>query len=245
MRLRVIDIETTGGSPSEIIEIAAVDVVDTSGGWRAEAPHSRLFRPAGQISFHAMAIHHLTPEDFDDDLPSCSEGLLNDFVLSNHRPDFLIAHNSAFESQHIPAAVTDGLEWICTVKGARNAWPDAPGYSNQVLRYWRGLKLAPSLAMPPHRAGPDAWVTAHILIDLLRTVSVHDLIGWTHAPRRLDRVPFGRYRGQEWTIPPNDYLRWLVGEPDMSDDVLARARKELADRELSSTRLTEEQTHQA
>ena len=70
------------------------------------------------------------------------------------------------------------------------------------------------------------------MIDLLRTASVHDLLGWTQAPRRLDRIPFGRYRGRDWTIPPSDYLRWLVGEPDMADDVLARARKELADREL-------------
>ena len=232
MRLRVIDIETTGGSPSEIIEIAAVDVVSVDEGWAAMPPRSTLFRPHGPIGFHAMAIHHLTPEDFDDDLPSCSEGLLNDFVVSSQRPDFVVAHNAAFESQHIPAIATDGVEWICTVKAARNVWPDAPGYSNQVLRYWRGLKLAPSLAMPPHRAGPDAWVTAHILIDLLRTASVGDLLGWTQAPRPLDRVPFGRYRGRDWTIPPSDYLRWLVGEPDMADDVLARARKELDDREL-------------
>jgi exodeoxyribonuclease X len=233
MRMRVIDIETTGGSPSEIIEIAAVDVVSADGGWRPTPPRSTLFRPQGPISFHAMAIHHLTSEDFADDLPPCSEGLLKDFVVSNERPDFLIAHNAAFESQHIPATVTDGLEWICTVKGARNAWPDAPGYSNQLLRYWRGLKLDPALAMPPHRAGPDAWVTAHILIDLLRTVSVDDLLGWTQAPRRLDRVPFGRYRGRDWTIPPSDYLRWLVSEADMPEDVSARARKELADRELT------------
>lgn len=232
MRLRVIDIETTGGLPSEIIEIAAVDVVMSDEGWSAEPPRSSLFRPEGEISFHAMAIHHLTPEHLGADLPSCSDGLLHEFVVSNHRPDFLVAHNADFESQHIPAVVTDGLEWICTVKGARNAWPEAPGYSNQVLRYWRGLKLDPALAMPPHRAGPDAWVTAHILIDLLRTASVYDLIRWTQVPRRLDCVPFGRYRGRDWTALPNDYLRWLVGEPDMSEDVLARARKELADREL-------------
>jgi exodeoxyribonuclease X len=232
MRLRVIDIETTGGLPSEIIEIAAVDVVVTDEGWKPEPPRSRLFRPIGPITIHAMAIHHLTPDDFDDAVAPCSDARLREFLIANGHPDFLIAHNASFESQHISAAVTEGLEWICTVKSARNAWPDAPGYSNQMLRYWRGMRLDPSLAMPPHRAGPDAWVTAHILIDLLRTASVHDLLGWTQAPRRLDRIPFGRYRGRDWTIPPSDYLRWLVGEPDMADDVLARARKELADREL-------------
>lgn len=237
MRLRVIDIETTGASPSEIIEIATVDVLRTNEGWAVEPPRSRLFRPNGEISFHAMAVHHLTPGDFAADLASCSDALLGGFVLADDPPDFLVAHNAAFESQHISTAVTNGVEWICTVKAARNVWPDAPGYSNQVLRYWRGLRLAPSLAMPPHRAGPDAWVTAHILLDLLRTASVDDLVALTKAPRRLDRVPFGRYRGQEWMTPPSDYLRWLVAEPDMAEDVIARARKELADRERPSITL--------
>jgi len=36
-----------------------------------------------------------------------------------------------------------------------------------VLRYWRNLVLDPALAMPPHRAGPDAYVTACLLAELL------------------------------------------------------------------------------
>ncbi len=43
---------------------------------------------------------------------------------------------------------------------AMHVWPDAPRHSNQVLRYWRNLVLDNALAMLPHRAGPDAWVTA-------------------------------------------------------------------------------------
>lgn len=230
MRLRVIDIETSGGSPSEIIEIAAVDVVQTDGGWRAEPPRSRLFRPNGAITFHAMAIHHLTPSNFDQTLPCCDDRQLIDFLEVGGAADHLVAHNVAFESAHIGAAVTGDLRWICTVKGARHAWPDAPGYSNQVLRYWRGLDLDPALAMPPHRAAPDAWVTAHILIDLLQSCSVDELADATNAPRRLDRIPFGRYRGKDWSLAPADYLRWLISEPEMAADVVARAETELAGR---------------
>lgn len=234
MRLRVIDIETSGGSPSEIIEIAAVDVVQTDGRWRAEPPRSRLFRPNGAITFHAMAIHHLTPPDFDPGLPCCDDRQLIDFLERGGPADHLVAHNVAFESAHIGASVTDDTRWICTVKGARHAWPDAPGHSNQVLRYWRGLDLDPALAMPPHRAAPDAWVTAHILIDLLQSCSVAELADATHAPRRLDRIPFGRYRGKDWSLAPVDYLRWLISEREMAADVVARAETELAER-LTST----------
>lgn len=230
MRLRVIDIETSGGSPSEIIEIAAVDVVQTDGVWRAEPPRSRLFRPNGAITFHAMAIHHLTPSHFDASLPCCDDQQLIDFLQGGGAADYMVAHNVAFESAHIGAAVTGETRWICTVKGARHAWPDAPGHANQVLRYWRGLDLDPALAMPPHRAAPDAWVTAHLLIDLLQTCSVDDLADATHAPRRLDRIPFGRYRGKDWSLAPADYLRWLIAEPEIAADVVRRAEKELAGR---------------
>ena len=230
MRLRVIDIETSGGSPSEIIEIAAVDVVQTEGVWRAEAPRSRLFRPKGEITFHAMAIHHLTPSHFASSLPCCDDRRLIDFLNAGGAADHLVAHNAAFESAHIGASVTGDTPWICTVKGARHAWPDAPGHSNQVLRYWRGLDLDPALAMPTHRAAPDAWVTAHILIDLLQSCSVAELAEATHAPRRLDRIPFGRYRGKDWSLAPADYLRWMISEPEMSADVVARAKTELAGR---------------
>ena len=66
MRLRVVDLETTGGDRSaEIIEVGVVDVVrEGDHAWRALPPVSKLFRPRGEISFHAMAVHHLTPEDF-------------------------------------------------------------------------------------------------------------------------------------------------------------------------------------
>jgi exodeoxyribonuclease X len=76
MRLRVIDVETSGGKPSEIIEIAALDVVANNQCWIAEPPRSALLRPRGTISFHAMAIHHLTPDHFDADTPPCCDAIL-------------------------------------------------------------------------------------------------------------------------------------------------------------------------
>jgi exodeoxyribonuclease X len=167
MRYRVIDIETTGTSRSEVIEIAAVDVVAGPGGWTAGAPRSRLFRPVGGISIHAMAIHHLTLRDLDESLGAPSAAALAAFALAGPRPDAFVAHNAAFERRHMPATVCAAAPWLCTVQLARRTWTDAPGYSNQLLRYWRGLDLRDEHASPAHRAGPDAWVTAHLLIDLL------------------------------------------------------------------------------
>jgi exodeoxyribonuclease X len=118
------------------------------------------------------------------------------------------------------------------VRSAKNVWPEAPGHSNQVLRYWRGLRLDTALADPAHRAGPDAWVTAHLLIDMLKVATVEQMLAWTNEPRRLDRIPFGKHRGRPWAEPPEDYLRWMVGQGgsgqgDMDADVVAAARQEL------------------
>lgn len=228
MRLRVVDLETSGGDrTAEILEVGIVDVLsDGAGGWFAEPPVTKLFRPRGEISFHAMAVHHLTPEHFCNDDPHCDENRLREMFLPAPA-DVMVAHSVRFERGFIADTAHGGLPWICTVRSAKAVWPEAPGYSNQVLRYWRGLRLDPALSDPAHRAGPDAWVTAHLLIDLLRVATVEQMLAWTHEPRRLDRIPFGKYRGRTWREPPDDYLRWMAGQEDMDADVVAAARHEL------------------
>jgi exodeoxyribonuclease X len=157
VRFRVIDIETTGLTPpAEIIEIGCVDVVAENGVIAIEPPRSQLFRPLHGISPETMAVHHITERDFQPDTPSCSDALLFSLVNADPAPDVLVAHNCEFEQRFISGFASNGLPWICTHKTALRVWPDAPRHSNQVLRYWRGLVLDEALAMPPHRAGPDA-----------------------------------------------------------------------------------------
>lgn len=234
MRLRVVDLETTGGDrAAEIIEVGIVDVVPDGVGWKALPPVTKLFRPRGEISVHAMAVHHLTPDDFTEADPHCDEYALREMFAEP--ADVMVAHAARFEQGFIADTAHGGRPWICTVRSAKAVWPQAPGHSNQVLRYWRQLKLDPALANPAHRAGPDAWVTAHLLIDLLKEATVEQMIQWTREPRRLDKIPFGKHRGSRWTDAPADYLRWMAGQSDMDADVVAAARQELERRTAAST----------
>jgi hypothetical protein len=123
----------------------------------------------------------------------------------------LVAHNCAFKRMFLPDDVTGGQPWICTYKAALHVWPDAPKHSNKVLRYWRGLALDAALAMPPHRAGPDAWVTANILSDLLKFASVAQMIEWTSQPRPMPVITFGKHKGTAWADVPADHC---TGQPD-------------------------------
>jgi exodeoxyribonuclease X len=231
MRLRVIDIETTGTEPpAEIIELGFSDVVIDADEVIVSPPISWLYRPLHGIPPETKAVHHLTEADFSPQLAPATPGHMQAAIAFGGTPDVLVAHNCAFERLFLPDTITGGQPWICTYKTALHAWPDAPKHGNQVLRYWRGLELDAALAMPPHRAGPDAWVTANILADLLKFASVAQMIEWTSQPRPMPVITFGKHKGTAWADVPADYLRWMTGQ-DMDPDTIWHARKELVRRE--------------
>ncbi|WP_374576317.1 exonuclease domain-containing protein [Phenylobacterium sp.] len=230
-RLRVIDLETTGTEPpAEIIEFGRVDVVITDHGASVEPPQSWLYRPLRGIPPETMAVHHITEADFGPATPVCTPDQLHAAVWSGPAPAALVAHSCAFERQFVTEATTGAIPWICTYKVALHVWPDAPRHSNQVLRYWRGLTLDNALAMPPHRAGPDAWVTAHLLAELARFASFDQMVAWTREPRPMPVLTFGKHRGQPWAQVPSDYLQWMISQTDMDADMVWHARQELARR---------------
>ena len=233
VRFRVIDIETTGlMPPAEVIEIGCVDVVVEDGVTRIEAPRAQLFRPLHGISPETMAVHHITEQDFSDATPACTDELLLAVITEDAAPDVLVAHNCEFERRFISDAACGHLPWLCTHKVALRVWPEAPRHSNQVLRYWRGLVLDAALAMPPHRAGPDAWVTAHLLADMLRSASTEEMVEWTTKPGKLPTMTFGKHNGSKWPDVPTDYLQWMTRQKDMNSDALFSAKEEIARRSM-------------
>lgn len=83
-----------------------------------------------------------------------------------------------------------------------------------------------------HRAGPDAYVTAFLLRELLAQHPLSTLIQWSQEPAILIRVPFGKRpeeggsRGMRWTEVDASLLYWTV-ERDFSEDVLFTVRLEI------------------
>lgn len=215
---RVIDYETTGtvdDPDPEIVEMAFVDV-DTEtrkivGEWRS------FVRPRGPIPPVAKAVHHITEQDVAD-APTARE--LWDTLLAGP-PSYLVAHNARFEQHFTPDM---GIPWICTYKAARVVWRDAPGHSNQALRYWLGLPVHPAKAQPVHRALPDAYVTALLFIRLMEERVLSDLVRITEFPALLHVMQFGKHKGKTFEEAPADYLRWIVEKSEMDEDVKFSAR---------------------
>ncbi|TIU02367.1 MAG: DNA polymerase III subunit epsilon [Mesorhizobium sp.] len=210
--IRVVDTETTGlDDPAEMVEAGWTDVRLFPTGWAIESgPHARLVNPGIPITFPAMAVHHITEE-------MAGGGMAPDEAraLITAGADILCAHNVEFDSRFIRG---HNLPWVCTLKGARTAWPELQSHKNGSIRYERGLCLDDERTEPSHRAGPDTWVTAHILLDLLKLYPVETLIEMSTKPVLLLKVDFGEHAGKRWSEVPMKYLNWILNLSKMPED---------------------------
>ncbi len=227
-RLRVIDLETTGDSfvNGGVVEVGWQDLTPEGATWALDgAPGSLLVNPGWPISPATSAVHHIVDEDvaaaprWDDLAPGIlrSEGVLA-----------LAAHRAAFEKRWCLSRLTGGARWICTYKCALRLWPEAPTHSNQGLRYWRRpAGLDRDTGLPAHRAGPDAYVTARHLRDMLAEATVAQLLAWSEQPALLVRVPHGALRGRRWKELDDAQLEQVLsGQWGQNQDMLFTAREE-------------------
>ena len=227
--IRVADTETTDlEMPAELVEIGWTDVRLYPTGWAIESgPHSRLVNPGMDIEPGARAAHHITDEEVATGMPPAAAR-----ELLSAGPDFLCFHNADFDRTFVRSTKPT----LCTLKGAKTAWPDLSSYSNNAIRYALGLCLSEedrAKCMPSHRAGPDTWVTAHILLELLKVFPVEELLEISANPLRLLRFPGGKkHPGVSFAdIARNDpsYLQWVIDKSEFNEDVKYSARRALAE----------------
>ena len=113
---------------------------------------------------------------------------------------------------------------------ARRYLPEAPGHSNQVLRYH--LKLDVSRDIDVHRAEGDCITTAALLRYLLNgparddfeRLGVSEFAKHVDSPLVLTMCNFGKHAGKRWAEVPRDYLDWICRQRDFDPDVAFTAR---------------------
>lgn len=229
---RGIDFETTGipkplmgdQNPQRhgVLEVGWCDLVNEK---LVLDPIGYLTNPNRDCDIEALATHHIMPRDVAG-APSPDRIFLK---LTADRPALWFAHNADFEQIFFTGGETP---WVCTFKGALRVWPEAPGHSLQVLRYYLGLDDEPDfvreLAARPHRAPDDAYVSAFVLRRLLAKTTLDSLQRWAKGPALLSRMTFGKHYGEFWkdvAVTDRKYLRWIVDDSDFDDrNVLATAR---------------------
>lgn len=237
--IRVIDIETAGLAPPDhgVCEVGWCDVwpgnpvlSHRSYDWAVGAPMAIFVNPGRSIPPESSAVHHITDADVAGAPKWPVRMVLDPDFHEVGEPgwDAFAAHNAKFERQWCTDDLTGGLPWICTYKCALRLWPNAPVHSNQGLRYWRRPDgLDRETALPPHRAGPDAYVTAHLLAEMLNEgADIHDLIRWSSEPALQVTCQIGKWRGTPWREVDYGFLAW-VAERDFDEDVLFTVKTEM------------------
>lgn len=234
-RLRVVDFETNGIAPPDaVIEVGLCDLLQIDDGWEVGQPASTLFG-CEKLKPEVRAIHHISTAELTGRPLFDPVALVEESVGANVVA--LVAHNWSFEGQWLSDPVVAGfVRTLCTYKAALRVWPDAPSHSNGALRYWledQGLIAPdPALCQPAHRAGPDAYVTAHILKALLAQTTGREMIAWTREPALLPRCPIGDpWRGKPWAEVDGGFLNWMVKKP-VEPDLVWNAKRELERRRL-------------
>jgi exodeoxyribonuclease X len=237
MRLRVIDLESTGEPPERrVVEMGWCDlhssVNDLGGqpyGWRIDlAPKAQLIDPRRPITPATAAVHHLLDEDVQGQ-PRFEDYVRRvvgpDSFMPSEEPIYaMVAHSAKFEREFLTDELCGSVPWIDTYKCALHLWPDAPSHSNFGLAYWRRpVGFDRNIARPAHRAGPDAYVTAHHVRDMLDAAPLADLIKWSSQPALLVTCRINPYRDVKWSEVPESMLRW-VSDRDFDEDTLYTAR---------------------
>jgi exodeoxyribonuclease X len=235
----IVDTETLGmAPPSALIELGWHSVASHGGGYElGEWSGSELFGMQGQtMSPDNRAVHHISPAELDGRRDFSPEFLSHQFPAHSVPVDFAVAHNAEFESQWLDF----GVPWLCTYKIALRLWPDAPSHSNGALKYLLGVEDRPE-HHPPHRAHPDAVVTAELLVRILDETALRmpdateeerlaHLVRVSSEHRLLPRCPIGKFRGRPWAEVESGFLSWMLRQTDMEADLKWCAERELTRR---------------
>ena len=229
MKLIVLDTETSdlperGGSLLELAWIRLRHVVTelNTEVWEPDASYENYIQYNGPIDPRAQASHHIRADCLKAERGAVTREEAVAHLLNAIDPDsFLVAHNSDFDAKFLPEIATP---WICTYRISKHIWPDAPGHSNQVLRYWLGVKPDLSIASnikarAPHQALYDVATTVGILQKMLEHHSPAELYQITKGPNKLRNITFGKHKGTKFEDIPIDYLTWLRSQSDLEPDL--------------------------
>lgn len=242
--IRVIDLETRGLLPDDgVVEIATVDLIRDGDDERSPWQRGRMWRsfvnPGKPIGPEVQAIHHIGDADVKD-APTLADVMPE--VLApgedGKPPSIFAAHRASFERQFLDALMPPETKWICSWRVGVTCYPDASAHSNQALRYFLKLNLDPALAMPPHRAQPDAYVTAAIIRRMFSdfVITVDDMVNISSKPILLPRLHFGQHAGKAIEDVPTSYLEWMSKQDAMDPDALYTARAHLHDRKQQKSK---------
>jgi exodeoxyribonuclease X len=244
------DTETTDVQAKDLIQLAFV----------TDDPNIQsniFFKPKIDISFGAMAVHHITPEMLKDaryfeNTPLPKENIHPDFkgddlvqYLKFLAEKYIwVAHNAEFDLEVMSKKGIEIPKYICTLKVARNAITegnrDLESYSLQYLRYYLGLyKNEDQDHITAHDALSDVYFERDLFHYLLENtkLSPEQMMVISKQPQIIRELRFGKYSGktlQEIARSDREYLIWLAENMTNKEDLVWNVNRVL-DMDVTST----------
>lgn len=221
-----LDTETVSlNKDASIIQLSYV-TVDISGKSILKNPlrvHSEYCSPGTQeMGFEAMAVNHITPEMVEGK-PVCKDTEAYKFLeLLNKSDVFLIAQNVDFDMPKLEAiGFQNKMQVIDTLKVSKNIFSQYPKHNLQYLRYALGLykrekevlALNNISEIKAHDALGDVIVSFILFDEMLKHVTVQEMLDMQSKPTLEKYLGFGKYKGktyEEVARADIQYLDWVL-----------------------------------
>lgn len=217
--LLVFDTETTGlGLDAGVCEVAWVEIDDDM---NVLDKQRSLINPGVPISPAASGVHRIT-DDMVRDAPTLHDFLNGAIPGIGQKTVLMIAHNASFDAKFLKPHV-GALETMCTLKLARQAWPESPDHKLSTLMFFLQLAIAGS-----HNALDDV-MTCHGVLKLgchKLGLTLEEAFYLLRKPREVTHMPFGKqHKGRLLTEVPTDYLKWCLTLENLDSDLRASIEK--------------------
>jgi exodeoxyribonuclease X len=212
MRPLVFDTETAD-KDGGVCEIAIVQIDEAC---NIVGEHESLIDPERPISDEAGGVHGLRIEDLLDK-PTMDEFIEvygNPFVDDDL---VLIAFNAKFDERQVKKYLPSKYRVMCALRLARNLWPERESHKLQTLAYAFRLGTGPA-----HRAMGDVVTLVNLLKHMMAEtgMSFQQLLELSQQPLSLEtRITFGKHKGDKLKDLPISYVRWILGQADMDQDL--------------------------
>ena len=217
---RVIDTETTGLDPraDAIVELAWAIM---RGDGTVLSADSTLINPGRPIPADASRIHGVLDHDVAD-APTLEQAIASYTALSEPILP-AVCHNASFDSAFLGRSqrfARANPRFLCTLRLAENLIPECESYRLEYL--WSHLSTdRPVEISATHRAANDVNTTClllkHLIDRYLAGTRRNDIEGLFETAI-IQRMPFGRHKGELLREVPADYIDWLLGR-DIDDEL--------------------------
>lgn len=229
----ILDTETTGaGEHDRVIQLGYLVL-----GGSAIEVHNELNSSEIPISYGAMEVHGITPEQLLGKPPCIETSAYKRLLELNTPENYLIIHNAPFDIKMLEKEGFDvKMRVIDTLRVAKHILPDEEAHRLQYFRYKMELYKseeaeadALGVVVKAHDAIGDVLVLKLFLSKLKELVvetypdenPVEKMVDLTNTPILIKTFRFGKHKGkslQEVASQDAGYLRWMLGNMENLDE---------------------------